>query len=34
MKSIPMIFNTEMVQALLSGNKTVTRRPLKIQDGW
>ncbi|OCH08120.1 ASCH domain-containing protein [Aliivibrio fischeri] len=28
MKSIPMIFNTEMVQALLSGNKTVTRRPL------
>lgn len=29
MKSIPMIFNTEMVQALLSGIKTVTRRPLK-----
>lgn len=34
MKSIGMSFNTEMVQALLSGNKTVTRRPLKIQDGW
>ena len=29
MKSIPMIFNTEMVQAILSGNKTVTRRPSK-----
>ncbi|MUK94768.1 ASCH domain-containing protein [Aliivibrio fischeri] len=28
MKTIGMIFNTEMVQALLSGNKTVTRRPL------
>lgn len=34
MKSIGMSFNTEMVQALSSGNKTVTRRPLKIQDGW
>ncbi|OCH60893.1 hypothetical protein A6D98_09850 [Aliivibrio fischeri] len=31
MKSTPMIFNTEMVQALLSGNKTVTRRPMKPQ---
>ncbi|WP_219583953.1 hypothetical protein [Vibrio parahaemolyticus] len=28
MKVIPMIFNTEMVKALLSGCKTVTRRPV------
>ncbi|ARR46709.1 hypothetical protein CAY59_20920 [Vibrio campbellii] len=28
MKVIPMIFNTEMVKALLSGRKTVTRRPV------
>lgn len=27
----PMIFNTEMVQALLGGRKTVTRRPMKPQ---
>lgn len=29
MKTIPMIFNTEMVKALLNGRKTVTRRPIK-----
>lgn len=29
MKTIPMIFNTEMVRALLDGRKTVTRRPTK-----
>lgn len=31
MKAVPMIFNTEMVQALLDGRKTVTRRPMKKQ---
>lgn len=31
MKTIPMIFNTEMVKALLDGRKTVTRRPMKPQ---
>ncbi len=30
MKVIPMIFNTEMVKALLDGRKTVTRRPIKL----
>jgi len=30
----PMIFNTEMVQALLGGRKTQTRRPINISDGW
>ncbi|MGD8109359.1 hypothetical protein [Vibrio sp. TRT 17S01] len=29
MKVVPMIFNTEMVKALLDGRKTVTRRPAK-----
>lgn len=29
MKTKPMIFNTEMVKALLDGSKTVTRRPIK-----
>jgi hypothetical protein len=29
MKAVPMIFNTEMVKALLDGRKTVTRRPVK-----
>jgi len=29
MKKRPMIFNTEMVRAILNGKKTVTRRPLK-----
>ncbi|EII3125380.1 hypothetical protein [Vibrio parahaemolyticus] len=28
-KVIPMIFNTEMVKAILDGRKTVTRRPAK-----
>ena len=31
MKTIPMIFNQQMVQALTEGRKTVTRRPMKIQ---
>ncbi|EJE4180208.1 hypothetical protein M3890_001004 [Vibrio parahaemolyticus] len=30
MKVTPMIFNTEMVKALLDGRKTVTRRPVKL----
>lgn len=30
MKVKPMIFNTEMVKALMAGNKTVTRRPVKV----
>lgn len=30
MKVVPMIFNTEMVKALLDGRKTVTRRPVKV----
>ncbi len=34
MKVVPMIFNTEMVKALLDGRKTVTRRPLNITEGW
>ncbi|MCG3884079.1 ASCH domain-containing protein [Photobacterium leiognathi] len=29
MKAIPMTFTSEMVNALLSGRKTVTRRPIK-----
>ncbi|MCG9678727.1 hypothetical protein [Vibrio sp. Isolate24] len=29
MKVVPMIFNTEMVIALMNGRKTVTRRPAK-----
>ncbi|MCZ5870256.1 hypothetical protein [Vibrio parahaemolyticus] len=33
-KTIPMIFNTEMVKALVNGQKTVTRRPLKIPENW
>ncbi|OEE38318.1 hypothetical protein A1QO_02760 [Vibrio genomosp. F10 str. ZF-129] len=31
MKHIPMIFNTEMVKALLAGRKGVTRRPMDPQ---
>lgn len=31
MKELPIIFNTEMVKAILSGDKTSTRRPLKRQ---
>ena len=31
MKTIPMIFNQQMVKALMDGRKTVTRRPLKNQ---
>lgn len=30
MKARPMIFNSEMVKALIAGNKTVTRRPVKV----
>ncbi|AQM21459.1 hypothetical protein DEA41_15095 [Vibrio anguillarum] len=29
MRTLPMIFNTDMVKALISGDKTVTRRPTK-----
>lgn len=29
MKVVPMIFNTDMVKALMAGNKVVTRRPAK-----
>ncbi|HGE6138839.1 hypothetical protein D6U64_15075 [Vibrio cholerae] len=28
MKVVPMIFNTDMVKALMAGDKTVTRRPI------
>ncbi|MBU2897707.1 hypothetical protein [Vibrio hepatarius] len=31
MKVVPMIFNTEMVKAIINGRKTVTRRPMKPQ---
>lgn len=31
MKVIPMIFNQAMVSALIDGNKTVTRRPMKLE---
>ena len=34
MKCVPMIFNREMVCALLEGRKNVTRRPLKVPEGW
>ncbi|WP_119566806.1 hypothetical protein [Vibrio cholerae] len=34
MKVVPMIFNTDMVKALMAGNKVVTRRPLIIHEGW
>ncbi len=30
-KAIPMIFNQAMVSALVEGNKTVTRRPMKLE---
>lgn len=30
MSELPAIFNTEMVQAILRGNKTSTRRPIKL----
>ncbi|HDY8008063.1 TPA: hypothetical protein ACGUOU_000655 [Vibrio vulnificus] len=30
MKVVPMIFNTDMVKALLDERKTVTRRPVKV----
>ncbi|HDZ9326765.1 TPA: hypothetical protein RUZ39_000645 [Vibrio cholerae] len=30
MRTLPMIFNTDMVKALISGDKVVTRRPAKL----
>lgn len=30
-RELPILFNTEMVQAVLSGNKTATRRLIRIQ---
>ncbi|RBM30534.1 hypothetical protein [Vibrio tarriae] len=30
MKVVPMIFNTDMVKALMAGDKVVTRRPAKL----
>lgn len=34
MKALPMIFNTEMVQALMDGRKIQTRRPFSMPQGW
>lgn len=34
MKALPMIFNTEMVQALMDGRKVQTRRPFSMPQGW
>jgi hypothetical protein len=34
MKALPMIFNTEMVQALMDGKKVQTRRPFSMPQGW
>jgi len=34
MKERPIIFNTEMIKAILSGNKQMTRRVIKIPDGY
>ncbi|MDG2757447.1 ASCH domain-containing protein [Vibrio parahaemolyticus] len=34
MKTVPMLFQTDLVRALLDGRKTVTRRPLEVTPGW
>ena len=34
MRELPILFNTEMVRAVLDGSKTQTRRPIKPQPNW